>query len=135
MSSIATLLMFSDQQQGQAKTAIDFYLSLFDGATLDSIVLYGPGGAGPEGTVQRAEFSLLGQQFIAIDSPVHHNFSFTPSMSIFVACDSEEEIDYLYAALVEGGEALMPLDNYGFSRCFGWVNDRFGVSWQLNLAA
>lgn len=134
MSSIATLLMFSDQQHGQAKAAIDYYLSLFDDATLDSIVLYGPGENGPEGSVQRAEFTLLGRPFIAIDSPVHHNFSFTPSMSIFVNCDSEEEIDFLYAALVEGGEALMPLDNYGFSRRFGWVNDRFGVSWQLNLA-
>jgi predicted 3-demethylubiquinone-9 3-methyltransferase (glyoxalase superfamily) len=135
MSSIATLLMFSDQQHGKAKAAIDFYLSLFDAATLDEIVLYGPQEQGVEGSVQRAEFSLNGQKFIAIDSAVTHNFSFTPSISIFVACDSEEQIDYLYAALVEGGEALMPLDNYGFSRCFGWVNDRFGVSWQLNLAA
>ncbi|MDX1391682.1 MAG: VOC family protein [Rheinheimera sp.] len=134
MSSIATLLMFSDQQHGQAKAAIDFYLSLFDDASLDSIVLYGPGEKGPQGSVQRAEFTLLGRPFIAIDSPTHHNFSFTPSMSIFVGCDSEEEIDFLYAALVEGGEALMPLENYGFSRRFGWVNDRFGVSWQLNLA-
>jgi predicted 3-demethylubiquinone-9 3-methyltransferase (glyoxalase superfamily) len=134
MSSIATLLMFSDQQHGNAKAAIDFYLSLFDDATLDEIVLYGPQEKGEEGSVQRAGFSLNGQKFIAIDSAVAHNFSFTPSMSIFVACDNEEQIDFLYAALVEGGEALMPLDNYGFSRCFGWVNDRFGVSWQLNLA-
>jgi predicted 3-demethylubiquinone-9 3-methyltransferase (glyoxalase superfamily) len=134
MSSVATLLMFSDQQHGQAKAAIDFYLSLFEDATLDDLVLYGPGGKGPEGTVERAEFNLNGQHFIAIDSAVQHNFSFTPSISIYVGCDSEEQIDYLYAALVDGGDALMPLDNYGFSRCFGWVNDRFGVSWQLNLA-
>lgn len=135
MSSIATFLMFSDQQYGNAKAAIDFYLSLFDDATLDDIALYGVGDKGEEGTVQRAEFSLNGQKFIAIDTAVPHNFNFTPSISIFVTCESEDEIAYLYAALVEGGEPLMPLDNYGFSRRFGWINDRFGVSWQLNLAA
>ncbi|HEX4815113.1 MAG TPA: VOC family protein, partial [Nonomuraea sp.] len=64
---------------------------------------------------------------------VQHGFTFTPSMSLYVTCDTEEEIDRRYAALVEGGAALMPLGSHGFSRKFGWVNDRFGVSWQLNL--
>ena len=62
-------------------------------------------------------------------------FTFTPSMSLFVRCHSEAEIDSLYAKLSEGGAVLMALDNHGFSPKFAWVNDRFGVSWQLNLDA
>lgn len=71
---------------------------------------------------------------MATDSWVKHAFSFTPAVSLFVECESESEIDRLNAALGEGGSSLMPIDNYGFSRRFAWVNDRFGVSWQLNLA-
>jgi predicted 3-demethylubiquinone-9 3-methyltransferase (glyoxalase superfamily) len=51
-----------------------------------------------------------------------------------VECGSEAEIDGYFAALIQGGQAMMPLDNYGFSRRFGWLADRFGVSWQFNLA-
>jgi predicted 3-demethylubiquinone-9 3-methyltransferase (glyoxalase superfamily) len=54
--------------------------------------------------------------------------------ALFVECESESEIDRLYAALGEGGSTLMPINNYGFCRRFAWVNDRFGVSWQLNLS-
>ncbi len=60
-------------------------------------------------------------------------FTFTPSFSIFVTCNTEEELDNLYEKLGEGRQALMPLGDYGFSKKFGWINDRFGVSWQLNL--
>jgi predicted 3-demethylubiquinone-9 3-methyltransferase (glyoxalase superfamily) len=70
---------------------------------------------------------------MAIDSAAAHNFTFTPAFSIFVICESESELEKLYEALNTGGEALMPLDNYGFSRKFGWVKDRYGVSWQMNL--
>lgn len=63
-----------------------------------------------------------------------HDFTFTPSISLFVECESEMELEVAYQALSAGGELLMPLDNYGFSTRFGWVNDRFGVSWQLNLS-
>ena len=63
-----------------------------------------------------------------------HTFSFTPAFSFFVDCASEEEIRRVYAALAAGGAELMPLGEYGFSRKFGWINDRYGVSWQLNLA-
>jgi predicted 3-demethylubiquinone-9 3-methyltransferase (glyoxalase superfamily) len=68
-----------------------------------------------------------------MDSPVKHAFTFTPSMSLFVACNSESELRRLADALLEDGEVLMPLDNYGISKLFVWLNDRFGVSWQLNL--
>jgi predicted 3-demethylubiquinone-9 3-methyltransferase (glyoxalase superfamily) len=83
--------------------------------------------------VKRADFTLAGHDMICIDSPVKHAFTFTPSVSIFIDCDDEAELERAYQALSTGGRALMPLGNYGFSKKFGWVNDRFGVSWQLNL--
>jgi predicted 3-demethylubiquinone-9 3-methyltransferase (glyoxalase superfamily) len=67
------------------------------------------------------------------DSFVSHGFSFTPSFSLFVDCESEAELERIFAALSDGGAVLMPLGDYGFSRRFGWTNDRFGVSWQVNL--
>lgn len=70
---------------------------------------------------------------MCIDSPMKHGFTFTPAISLFVQCADEAELNRLYAALADGGAELMPLGNYGFSPKFGWVNDRFGVSWQLNL--
>jgi predicted 3-demethylubiquinone-9 3-methyltransferase (glyoxalase superfamily) len=70
-----------------------------------------------------------------MDSPIHHEFSFTPSVSMFMDCTDVAEIEHLFAGLSEQGKVLMPLDSYGFSEQFGWVNDRFGVSWQLNLAS
>lgn len=70
---------------------------------------------------------------MCIDSNIKHGFSFTPSFSIYVTCNTEDEIQNLYQRLNEGGQALMPLDDYGFIKKFGWLNDRFGVSWQLNL--
>jgi predicted 3-demethylubiquinone-9 3-methyltransferase (glyoxalase superfamily) len=81
----------------------------------------------------RAAFTLNGVKYQATDSPAVHKFDFTPSMSLFLECDSEAELDRLFAAFSEGGETLMPLGNYGFSKKFGWCNDRFGVSWQLNF--
>lgn len=80
-----------------------------------------------------ASFSLKGQEFMCIDSNVKHEFTFTPSFSIYITCDTDEEINRLYENLSSGGALLMPLDNYGFSKKFGWVVDKFGVSWQVNL--
>jgi len=65
---------------------------------------------------------------------VKHGFGFTPAMSLFVECESETELDAAFNRLSEGGNVLMPVGNYGFSSRFGWLTDRFGVSWQLNLA-
>jgi predicted 3-demethylubiquinone-9 3-methyltransferase (glyoxalase superfamily) len=64
---------------------------------------------------------------------VAHDFTFTPSFSVWIETDSEDELQRLFVALGDGGTQLMPLADYGFSRRFGWVNDRYGVSWQLNL--
>jgi predicted 3-demethylubiquinone-9 3-methyltransferase (glyoxalase superfamily) len=127
---IAPQLMF----EGVAEEAMNFYVSLFDGSKIKEIERYGPGEHGAEGSVKRATFRLVDQDLHCIDSPVKHGFSFTPSMSLFVECESEGELDTVFSRLSDGGAVLMPLADYGFSKKFGWVNDRFGVSWQLNLA-
>ncbi|MFG1946307.1 VOC family protein [Nonomuraea sp. NPDC048826] len=127
---ISPFLMF----EGRAQEAIDFYLSVFDDAELISANRYGPGEPGPEGSIQLAQFRVAGQEFFCSDSFVSHDFTFTPSLSLFVECESEEEIDRLCPVLSEQGGTMMPLGQYGFSAKFAWVADRFGVSWQLNLA-
>lgn len=119
--------------QGNAEEAMDFYVSLFPDARIDAIERYGPAGPGKENSVVQARFRIAGQSVMCIDSPTKHDFDFTPSFSFFIDCDSGEELGDLFAALSKGGAVLMPMNNYGFSRQFGWVVDRFGVSWQLNL--
>lgn len=126
--SIATFLMFD----ADAEAAMSLYMSLFSGS-ITEIERYGPGEQGARGTIKKARFTLAGHDLICFDSPVKHDFTFTPSMSLFVDCQSEEELDTAFERLAEDGEILMPLDRYEFSKKFGWVNDRFGVSWQLNL--
>ncbi len=128
-NSVRPFLMF----QGKAEEAMQFYISLIPGSEITGITRYGPGQPGPEGSVMRASFSVGGQTVLCIDSPVQHAFTFTPAFSLFVECESEDEIKRLASALGEGGGVLMPLSNYGFSRQFTWLNDRYGVSWQLNL--
>ncbi|MGE7109874.1 VOC family protein [Lysinibacillus sp. NPDC047702] len=78
-----------------------------------------------------AILDLKSLKIMVNDSVIQHNFTFTPSVSIFLECESVEEINHLAAQMLEGGKALMPLDNYGFSKRFTWIEDRFGVSWQL----
>ncbi|WP_087973684.1 VOC family protein [Oceanobacillus rekensis] len=131
MAKVTPFLMFQD---GKAEEAMNYYTSLIEDSKITNIIRYGANEeAGDEGTVMQATFTLKGQEFMCIDSNIAHQFSFTPSFSIFITCDTEEEIDNLYQKLGEDRQALMPLDNYGFSKKFGWINDRFGVSWQLNL--
>lgn len=127
--TVRPFLMF----EGKAEEALKFYVSLFPGSELRSIKRYGPGEAGPEGTIFLATFTVAGQEVMCSDSFVKHEFGFTPSFSLFVQCGSVDELTRLYAALSEGGATLMPPGEYGFSRRFAWVNDRFGVSWQLNV--
>lgn len=130
MKSVTPFLMF----QGQAEEAMKFYTSIIEDSQITSITRYGPNEAGEEGSVMFAAFTLKGQPIMCMDSNVKHDFTFTPSFSLVLDCDSEEEIDRLYARLSENGQVLMPLDHYPFSRKFAWVNDRFGVSWQLKLS-
>jgi predicted 3-demethylubiquinone-9 3-methyltransferase (glyoxalase superfamily) len=135
MTQITPFLMFSGAKHGMAEEAMNFYVAQFANSRIDSIKRYGSGESEPEGTVKLATFTLNGQQFMAMDSAAPHAFNFTPSISLFVECGTEEDIARLFGALLEAGQVLMPLDNYGFSRRFGWLNDRFGVSWQINLPA
>jgi predicted 3-demethylubiquinone-9 3-methyltransferase (glyoxalase superfamily) len=130
VSKITTFLMF----EGKAEEAINLYTTVFDNSEIISISRYGANEAGAEGTVMHATFSLNGQEFMCIDSHVKHNFTFTPSMSLYVTCDSSDEIDRIFTTLAEDGAVLMPLATYPFSKKFGWVADKFGVSWQLTLA-
>ena len=127
--TVTPFLMF----YGVAEEAMMFYVSLFNGSEVRNVERYGPGEQGAEGSIKIADFTVDGQHFRCIDSPVKHAFSFTPSISIFVDCEDEAELDRVFKELSAGGEVLMPVGDYGFSAKFGWVNDRFGVSWQLNL--
>jgi predicted 3-demethylubiquinone-9 3-methyltransferase (glyoxalase superfamily) len=127
-TTVCTHLMF----EGSAEEAMTFYVSLFPDSGVTRIDRYGAGEA--EGKVRMATFTLAGRPFICIDSPVKHNFTFTPSMSVFVDFATAEELDAAFDKLSAGGSIFMPLDNYGFSERFGWLQDRFGVSWQLNLS-
>ncbi|MCP3761692.1 VOC family protein [Domibacillus sp. A3M-37] len=129
MQPITPFFMF----EGNAEEAMNFYLSIFEGASISHITRYGANEAGKEGSVQQAIFTLNGQTFMCIDSPIKHDFTFTPALSLYITCDTEEEIDRLYGALSIGGAVLMPINAYPFSQKFAWFNDRFGVSWQLNL--
>ncbi|MGF9940616.1 VOC family protein [Bacillus anthracis] len=127
---ITTFLMF----EGKAEEAMNFYTSLFDQSEIVNISRYDENGPGKEGTVIHATFTLNGQEFMCIDSYVNHNFTFTPAMSLYVTCETEEEIETAFNKLAEDGAVLMPLDAYPFSKRFGWLNDKYGVSWQLTLA-
>lgn len=130
IQKVTTFLMF----EGQAEEAMNLYLSVFPESEVIHIDRYGPDEDGVEGTVRLARFSLAGQEYMCIDSSISHEFTFTPSISLYVECDSEAEFDELFAKLSDGGSMLMPPDNYGFSTKFGWLADRFGVSWQVNFA-
>ena len=136
MQKTTTFLMFVGDQCGKAEEAIRLYTSLFKNSKVEKIDYFKTGEpGGKEGAVKHALFTIAEQEYMAIDSAMHHQFSFTPAISIFVNCESEEEVNTLYEKLSEGGNVMMPLDDYGFSKKFGWVSDKYGVSWQLNFAA
>ncbi len=126
---IATFLTF---QNNDAEEAMNFYISLFENSRVIEIERYGKDGPAKEGTIMKASFELNGSRFICSDSFVKHEWDFTPGVSVWVDCQSEEELETLFAQLSQNGEVMMPLNNYGFSQKFGFVADRFGVSWQLN---
>jgi predicted 3-demethylubiquinone-9 3-methyltransferase (glyoxalase superfamily) len=128
-STVTPFLMFT----GKAEAAIEFYKTVFADLQVESMNKYKAGESGKEGTVQLATFVIQGQRVKCIDSPPVHDFDFTPSFSFFVECENEGQLKERFAKLSEEGKVMMPLDNYGFSQQFGWVSDKFGVSWQLNL--
>ncbi|QDQ00993.1 VOC family protein [Lysinibacillus fusiformis] len=122
MKSATTFLMF----QGQAHDAIEQYKQWFTDLTVENLTYMEDSQQ-----VAMAVLNLKGLKIMVNDSVIKHDFTFTPATSIFVECETLEEIGNLAAQILEGGQALMPLDNYGFSKQFTWIADRFGVSWQL----
>ena len=119
MQKITTFLWFNDK----AEEAANLYVSLFKNSKIDSISRYGDAGPGPKGSVMTVNFQLEGQKFIALNGGPH--FRFTPAISLFVNCESQQEVDRLWDELSEGGRK---------DRC-GWLQDRYGLSWQIIPAA
>ena len=124
---VSTFLMF----EGQAEEAIRFYAGLLDGS-LEGVEHHPPGSP-VEGKLSAAVLTIAGHRIMAFDSPVHHQFSFTPAISLLVDFETAEELDRAAKALGEGGSVMMELQAYDFARRFTWLEDRFGVSWQLRL--
>ena len=120
-------------QKNNAEEAMNFYIDLFDNSKVIEIQRYNKNGPGKEGTIIKAIFELNGNQFICSDSFIQHEWDFTPAISNWVECETKKDIEYLFEKLSENGDVKMTLDNYGFSKQCAFVEDRFGVSWQLNL--
>ena len=129
MTAITPFLMY----EGNAEEAVSLYVSLFPNSQIDAISHYGPEGPGREGDAAMIRFTLAGHPYHALDSAISHGFTFTPSISLFVDCASEAQLDAAYAALSHMGQVMMPLAAYPFAKKFAWVQDRFGVSWQLSF--
>jgi predicted 3-demethylubiquinone-9 3-methyltransferase (glyoxalase superfamily) len=115
MQKISPFLWFNDN----AEEAAHFYTSIFNNSRIGSVMRFGDAGPGPKGAVMGISFELAGQEFKALNGgPV---FTFTPAISLFVDCETQEEVDNLWKRLGEGGEP---------QQC-GWLKDKFGVSWQI----
>jgi predicted 3-demethylubiquinone-9 3-methyltransferase (glyoxalase superfamily) len=112
----------------EAKEAAMFYISLFEQSKLVNTTIL---GGTPSGDAELVNFELAGQAFSAISAGPY--FKFNPSISLMVACTSVDEVNTKWKALSEGGTELMPLGEYPFSKRYGWIQDRYGLSWQLML--
>lgn len=115
MTTITPFLWFDHNLE----EALGLYSSIFEDAKITNVTRYGGAGPGPAGTVMSATFELQGQAFMALNGGPH--YSFTPAISLFVSCETQDVVDGLWEALSEGGEK---------DRC-GWLKDRFGLSWQI----
>jgi len=115
MQKITPFLWFD----GRAEEAMNFYVSIFKNSKVLKVTRYGEAGPGPKGTVMSATFQLEGQNFYALNGGPQ--FSFTPAISFFVNCQSQQEVDELWEKLSEGGQK---------ERC-GWLKDKYGLSWQI----
>ncbi len=115
MQKITPFLWFTQDAEKAAK----FYVSVFKGGKILKVLRCGEAGPGRPGTVMTVKFRILGQEFTALNGgPV---FKFTPAISFVVHCSTQREVDYYWRKLTAGGKAV---------RC-GWLEDRFGVSWQI----
>lgn len=134
MQKTVPFFMFVGETFGKAEEAMKLYTSLFKNSKILNVEYWKkdePGGK--EGLVKQATFVLDGTEYMASENSMSHDFTFTPSISIYVNCHDEKELESLFQKLSDGGSIMMPLDNYGFSKKFGWISDKYGVSWQLNL--
>lgn len=122
MQQIVTHLWFDTQ----ATKAVQWYVSLFEDSKISN--QYELEGT-PSGTVQSLDFQLAGTAFSAISAGPY--FTLNPSVSFMVSCSDEDEVDALYGQLVEGGSTLMPLGVYPFNKRYAWIQDRYGLNWQL----
>lgn len=130
-NKISTNLWFNTQAEEAAK----FYAALFKNSSIGKVDRYGTEGqevqGKPDSTVMTVEFQLENQHFVGLNGGPQ--FKFNPSISFFVGRETKEEIDGLWKKLSDEGEVLMPLQSYPFSEHYGWVQDKYGVSWQLIL--
>jgi predicted 3-demethylubiquinone-9 3-methyltransferase (glyoxalase superfamily) len=115
MQKIVTFLWFDNQ----AEEAANHYISIFNNSKLGKISRYGDAGPGPKGSAKGVSFQLEGQEFFALNGGPH--FKFTPAISLFVNCETQEEVDALWEKLSAGGRT---------DRC-GWLQDKYGLSWQI----
>ena len=115
MQKITPFLWFD----GKAEEAMNLYVSIFKNSKVVSVTRWGEGGPGPKGTVMSATFDLEGQRFHALNGGPQ--FTFSPAISLFVNCETQQEVDELWDKLSAGGEK---------QRC-GWLKDKFGLSWQI----
>lgn len=115
MQKITPFLWFD----GKAEEAMNFYVSVFKNSKVVKVSRYGEAGPGAKGTVMSATFELEGQQFYALNGGPQ--FTFTPAISLFVNCETQQEVDGLWDKLSEGGKK---------ERC-GWLKDKYGLSWQI----
>ena len=131
MQKITPFLWFNNN----AKDAANFYTSIFKNSKIQKIHYYGETGGKvsgkPIGSIMTVSFQLAGQNFISINGGP--NFTFTPAISFFVSCETSQELDELWKNLSDESTVLMELGKYPFSEKFGWLEDKYGVSWQLNL--
>ncbi len=129
MQTIWSFLMFT----GKAEAAMNFYISIFKGASISAIKRYGPNEAGKEGSIYQARFYIDGQEFMCIDAPGAHDINFNAAISFYKQCTTTAEVDRIFTALSQEGKIFMPLAKYPFSEWYGWVEDKFGISWQISL--
>lgn len=115
MQKITPFLWFD----GNAEEAMNFYTSIFKNSKIGQVRRYGEAGPGPKGSVMTGTFQIEGQEFMALNGGPHYKF--TPAISFFVNCETQEEVDELWEKLSAGGEAM---------QC-GWLKDKFGVTWQI----
>ena len=112
---ITPFLWFDDN----AEEAINFYTSIFKNSKILSLKRYGDVGLGPKGSVMTASFELDGQEFVALNGGPR--FKFTEAISFVVKCENQDDVDYYWDKLLEGGQA----------QACGWLKDKFGLSWQI----